>query len=45
MSLLSCFLFSLDLEVDGCELEDEDGSFGTCGTVTGEIETRLLETG
>jgi len=33
------------LEVDGCELEDEDGSFGTCGTVTGEFGTGLLKTG
>jgi len=26
--------FSLDLKVDGCELDDEDGSFGTCGVGT-----------
>ena len=37
--------FSLDLKVDGCELEDEDGSFGTCGVVTGGLDTGLLETG
>jgi len=35
----------LNLKVDGCELEDEDGSFGACGTVTGKFDTGLLETG
>ena len=30
--------------MDGCELEDEYGSFGTCGVVTGGLDTRLLET-
>ena len=37
--------FSLDLEVDGCKLEDEDGSFGTCGVVKGGFDTGLLKTG
>jgi len=31
--------------VDGCELEDEDGSFEICGVVTGRFDTGLLETG
>ena len=33
----------LDLEVDGCELEDGDESFGVYGTITGEFDTDLLE--
>jgi len=28
------YSFSLDLKVDGCELDDEDGSFETCGVIT-----------
>jgi len=32
------------LEVNGCELDDEDGSFGTCVVVTGGLDTGLLET-
>ena len=39
----SVFFFWLDLTVDGCELEDEDGSFGTCSVVTGGFDTGLLE--
>ena len=31
--------------MDGCELDDENGSFGTCGVVTGGLDTGLLETG
>ena len=41
----SILFFSLDLEVNGCELEDEDGSFETCGAVTGGLDTWLLEIG
>jgi len=32
------------LEVDGCELDDEDESFGTYGVVTRGLDTGLLET-
>ena len=45
MSLLTVLSFSLDLEEDDCELEDEDGSFGTCSVVIGGFDTGLLETG
>ena len=31
--------------MDGCELEDEDGSFGTCGVGIEGLDTRLLKTG
>ena len=31
--------------MDGCELENEDGSFETCGVGTGGLDTGLLETG
>ena len=37
--------FPLDLEVDSCELDGEDGSFGTCGVVTGGLNAGLLKTG
>ena len=30
--------------MDGYELDDEDGSFGTYGVVTGGIDIRLLKT-
>jgi len=30
--------------VDGCELDDDDGSFGACGVITGGLDTELLET-
>jgi len=36
---------SLDLKVDGCELDDEDGLFGTCGVGTWGLDTGLLKTG
>jgi len=41
------FSFSSDLEVDGCELDDEDGSFETgFGCVdTGGLDTGRLKTG
>ena len=44
-ALAARYICSQDLEVDGCELEDEDGSFETCGVVTGGLDTGLLETG
>ena len=31
--------------MDGCELENEDGSLRTCGVVIGGLDTRLLKTG
>ena len=31
--------------MDGCELDDEDGSFETCDVITGGLDTRFLETG
>ena len=41
------FSFSLDLEVDGCELDDEDGSFETSFGCTdiGGLDTGRLKIG
>ena len=36
--------FSSDFEVDGYELDDEDGSFETGCAVTGGLDTRAFET-
>jgi len=36
--------FSLDFEVDGCELDDEDGSFEAGCAVTGGLDTGAFET-
>jgi len=37
--------FSLELEVNGCELDDKDGSFETCDVITGGLDTGLFEPG
>jgi len=31
--------------VDGCELDDEDGSFETCDVITGGLDAGLFEIG
>jgi len=33
------------LKVDGCELDDEDGSFKTYGVITRGLDTGFLQTG